>query len=161
MKVVQPRSEGSSRVEEVAVEPVEVIAVSVPSPVRSTSTEDRAEILAKPISGQAFAMSAEQRQEDHTSKSIQIERQPVIELRATDDSRLVETNPPISVSGGVDEEVGVDVEVTKEVVATSAQVCRIDDNNGCPPMTFVQGLHDMDVEPGRFDLVVARSPMKV
>lgn len=157
-RIAQPQSERDSRVEEVVVKPVKVITVLAPSPVRSTSTEKRAEV---PISGQAFAMSAEQRQEDHTSKSIQIERQPVIELRATDDSRLVETNPPISVSGGVDEEVGVDVEVTKEVVATSAQVCRIDDNNGCPPMTFVQGLHDMDVEPGRFDLVVARSPMKV
>ena len=62
-------------------------------------------------------MSVEQKQDDRTSGSTEVEWQPVAKLRATDDSHLVEVNPPIVVSGGVE------VEVVKEAVVTGVQVC--------------------------------------
>ena len=117
------------------MEPVEIIAVPVPSPVRSTSAEKRAEIQTKPISEQVFAMSVERKRDDHVSESTEVERQPVAKLRATSDPRLVEANPLIVVSGGADDEIGVEVEAMKEAVVTSVQVCHIDENNGCSSLT--------------------------
>lgn len=117
------------------MEPVEVIAVAVPSPVRSTSAEKRAEIQTKPISEQVFAMSVERKRDDHVSESTEVERQPVAKLRATSDPRLVEANPLIVVSGGVDGEISVEVGAMKEAVVTSVQVCHIDENNGCSSLT--------------------------
>lgn len=132
-RIAQPKSERDSRVEEVVVKPVEVITVLAPSPVRSTSTEKRAEV---PISGQAFAMSIGRKKDDRTSESTKVEWQPVAELRATEDSRLVQANPPIVVSGGVDDGVGVELEVVREAMATGVQVCHIDGNNGCSVLTL-------------------------
>jgi len=132
-KVAQPQNEGDSQVEEVVVKPVEVITVPAPSPVRSTSTEKRAEV---PISGQAFAMSVGREKDDRTSESTKVEWQPVAKSRATDDSRLVQANPPIVVSGGVDGGVSIELEVVREAVATGVQVCHIDGNNDCSALTL-------------------------
>lgn len=118
-----------------AVEPMEVIAIPVPSPVRSTSTEKRTEMPTLPIPGQVFTMRAERKEDDRASESAKIEWQPTEELWAANDSRLVEANLLIAVSGGVDDVVGVEAEVVNEMVATSVQVCHIDKNNGCSLLT--------------------------
>lgn len=118
-----------------AVEPMEVIAIPVPPPVRSTPTEKRIEMPALPTSGQVFATRVERKEDDRASESARIEWQPAEELCGANDSRLVEANPPIVVFGGVDDGVGVEVEVVKEMVTTSVQVCHIDKNNGCSPLT--------------------------
>jgi len=135
----------------VAMEPVEVIAAPNLSIVRSTSTEKRAKMPAKPISEQAFIVGVE-RKKDPT----------VAESRATHDSRSAEASPPVVVSGGVVNDVEAEIEM-KEAVATGSQVRRIDVNTPVPHQltTFAQGLYDMDVELGRSDPVAARSPLKV
>lgn len=132
-KFVQPLSEGDSRVEAVAVVPIEVIAAPAPSPVRSTPAEKRAKVPAKPISGQVFATSVEQRQNDRTSGCTEIGRQPVTGLHAADESPLAQPNPFIVVSGGVGS--GAVVGVVKEAVTAEVQVCHIDHNNGCSLLT--------------------------
>jgi len=90
---------------------------------------------ALPISGQVFATRVERKEDDRASESARIEWQPAEELCAANDSRLVEANLLIGESGGVDDGVGVEAEVVKEMVATSVQVCHIDKNNGCSPLT--------------------------
>lgn len=117
-----------------AAELVEVVAVPAPSPVRSSFTERSVQMPMKPIPEQVFATSGGGEQDGRTSKSTGVEQQSVSELRAPDDSRLVQTNAPVAVPGGIDE-VGAEVEARKGAVVASAQVCHIDDNNGCSPLT--------------------------
>lgn len=76
----------------------------------------------KPISGQVFATSVERKEDDRPSESTQVERQPATELGTADDSRLVEANPTIAVSGGVDGDASAEVVVEKEEVATGVRV---------------------------------------
>lgn len=118
-----------------AAEPAEVIAAPVPFPAGSTPSGKGTKMLPKPISEQAFAMSVERKQDDRTSKSTEVGRQLVTELRATGDSRLIEANPPPAVSGGVDGEAEAEAEVEKEAVVTSVQVCHIDENTACSRLT--------------------------
>jgi hypothetical protein len=80
----------------------------------------------KPISGRTFATSLEQKQDDRTSEPTEIKWQSVAELHATNDSRLAAANPPTVASGGVDDWVGVEVEVVKEAVTVGVQVCYIE-----------------------------------
>lgn len=121
------------------MEPVEVMVVPAPSPVRSTPTETRTKMPAKPISEQVFVMCAEGKQDDHTSNSTKVES--VTEPHATDVSYFVEVNPSAAVSGIVGHEVEAEVEVEKEVAAAGAQVCH-SDNTSCSLLTrsFHQGL---------------------
>ena len=132
--------------EDPPVEEAEVITVLVPSLVRSAPTENRAKAPTKPISEQALALNVEQKQDDHASKSTTTERPSLAEPCDANDSRLVEADPPVAASGGVDREVEfeaeVEVEVRKEAAVTGAQVRRIDDNTACSLLTcnFLQGL---------------------
>ena len=161
-KAVLPQVEEDTRVEEVAMEPVEVIVdAPAPSPVRSTPAEMRTKMPTKPISEQVFEMSVERKQDDHTSNSTKVEY--VAELRVTNGSGLVEPNPPAAASDVVDHEVEAEVEVEKEAVATRVQVRHIADNVICSSLTgnATKDLDHMDVEPYRFDPTVAKSPTEV
>ena len=88
----------------------------------------------KPISEQAFVMSADRKEDDHRPRSTEAGRQPVAKLRTVDDSRLAEANPPVVVSGGVDGEVEGGVKVEKEAVATGVPVCHIDEKHCLLPI---------------------------
>jgi len=88
----------------------------------------------KPISEQAFITSVERKQDDRASESAEVERPPVAESRATNDSRLAEAGPPAGVSGGVVNEVEAEIDV-EEAMTTGAQVCRIDVNTPCSSST--------------------------
>jgi len=125
-KVTLPQGEKDSKVEEVTLEPMKVISVPVPPPVRLDLAEKRAEIPTKPISERAFAMSVLREQDDHTAKPTEAGRLPAAELRASQDSLLAVANPPATVSGGVIHEI--EAEGAVEAVATGVQVCHIDDN---------------------------------
>lgn len=123
------------------MEAVEVIIAPAPPPVRSSSPKTRAKVPAKPISEQAFATSVEWKRDNYTSYPTEVERPPVVESQTTNNSRLVEANPPAVSFGVVDHEIEVEVEVKKEAVATGAQVCHINDNVTCSSLTrnFHQG----------------------
>ena len=107
-------------------EPVEVITATVLPPARLGLSEKSAEIPTKPISERAFAMTELRKRDDHTTESTEVERLPVAELRASNDSLLAATNPPAVVSGGVSH--GIEVGVGRVAVSTGAQVYDIDDN---------------------------------
>ena len=140
-KVALPQGENDSRVEEVTLEPVKVISVPIPPPVRLVLAEKRAEIPMKPISEREFAMNVLQEQDDHTTNPAEAGRLPVAGLRASNGSLLAVANPPAAVSGGVSHDLEVEVGVEKEAVATDVQVCHIDDNTPRFPLTrnFHQG----------------------
>jgi len=72
-------------------EPVEVVDAPALAPVRSASTDKREEMPTKQISERALAMSVE-REDDHTPISIEVGRQSVAELRATNESYLAVAN---------------------------------------------------------------------
>ena len=135
--VILPQGGGDSRGEEVTVESAEVVPVPGPPPRLSTPVEIRRKMPTKPISEQE--VSVEHMQGGPTSESNKVERLPVAELLAANDSRLAEADPPVAACG--DHEVEPEVEV-EEAVVTNAPVSHIDNNPTRFPLTqaFRSGL---------------------
>ena len=149
--------------EEAAVEQVEVAVAPPPSPRRSSSPEKGTKMPTKPISEQVVSMTVDREQDDHLSESTKAERLPVAELSVTNDSRLAEVNPAVVAREPADYEVEAEVEEEDAVVAGARVRHTFGTTLSFPHRVklFVQDSHEMDLEPDRFDPIVAKSPVKV